>query len=118
AEAAHARYGFNDFKLKGGVLRGEAEMEVVTALAKRFPRARITLDPNGAWRLADAIALCRGKQNVLAYAEDPCGAENGVSGRQIMAEFRRATGLPTATNMVATDWPQLADALVLQAIDI
>jgi glucarate dehydratase len=27
AEAAHARYGFNDFKLKGGVLAGEAEME-------------------------------------------------------------------------------------------
>ncbi len=24
AEAAHARYGFNDFKLKGGVLAGEA----------------------------------------------------------------------------------------------
>ena len=32
AEAAHARYGFNDFKLKGGVLRGEEEIEAVTAL--------------------------------------------------------------------------------------
>lgn len=38
AEAAKARYGFNDFKLKGGVLRGEEEMEAVTALAERFPR--------------------------------------------------------------------------------
>ncbi|MEE4463041.1 glucarate dehydratase, partial [Azotobacter chroococcum] len=36
AEAAHARYGFQDFKLKGGVLRGEAEIEAVTALAERF----------------------------------------------------------------------------------
>jgi glucarate dehydratase len=35
-----------------------------------------------------------------------------------MAEFRRATGLPTATNMVATDWRQLAHALALQAVDI
>ncbi|MGY8716414.1 MAG: enolase C-terminal domain-like protein, partial [Verrucomicrobiia bacterium] len=31
---------------------------------------------------------------------------------------RQATGLPTATNMVATDWPQLEDALRLQAVDI
>jgi glucarate dehydratase len=118
AEAAHERYGFNDFKLKGGVLRGAEEMEAVTALAKRFPKARITLDPNGAWSLQEAVALCRDQHKVLAYAEDPCGAENGKSGHEIMAEFRRATGLPTATNMVATDWAQLAEALRLKAIDI
>jgi glucarate dehydratase len=118
AEAAHARYGFNDFKLKGGVLSGVQEMEAATALARRFPKARITLDPNGAWSLAEAISLCRNQRHVLAYAEDPCGAENGLSGREVMAEFRRATGLPTATNMVATDWQQLADALLLRAIDI
>src|SRR3546814_12597245 len=35
-----------------------------------------------------------------------------------MAEFRRATGLPTATNMIATDWRQMAHALSLQAVDI
>lgn len=87
AEAAYQRYGFNDFKLKGGVLRGEEEIEAVTALAERFPQARITLDPNGAWSLAEAIHLCRDQHRVLAYAEDPCGAENGYSGREIMAEF-------------------------------
>ena len=118
AEAAHARYGFNDFKLKGGVLAGAEEMEAITALAKRFPKARITLDPNGAWSLDEAVSLCRDQLTVLAYAEDPCGSENGLSGREVMAEFRRATGLPTATNMVATDWPQLADASRLKAIDI
>jgi glucarate dehydratase len=118
AEATHARYGFNDFKLKGGVLAGEVEMQAIVALKARFPQARITLDPNGAWSLAEAVRLCRGRSDVLAYAEDPCGAENGKSGREIMAEFRRATGLPTATNMVATDWPQLADAVRLQAVDI
>ncbi|ENA29828.1 MULTISPECIES: glucarate dehydratase [Pseudomonas] len=118
AEAAHARYGFNDFKLKGGVLRGEEEMEAVTALAERFPEARITLDPNGAWSLKEAIALCRDKHDVLAYAEDPCGAEDGYSGREVMAEFRRATGLPTATNMIATDWRQMGHAIQLQSVDI
>jgi glucarate dehydratase len=118
AVAAHARYGFNDFKLKGGVLSGAQEMEAVTALAKRFSKARITLDPNGAWSLAEAVSLCKNKNHILAYAEDPCGAENGLSGREVMAEFRRATGLPVATNMVATDWTQLVDALRLKAIDI
>lgn len=118
AEATHERYGFNDFKLKGGVLSGEAEMEAVIALHERFPQARITLDPNGAWSLAEAVRLCRDKHGVLAYAEDPCGAENGFSGREAMAEFRRATGLPTATNMVATDWRQMAHSIQLQSVDI
>ena len=118
AEAAHERYGFQDFKLKGGVLDGEQEMAAVTALARRFPQARITLDPNGAWSLDEAIALCKDKHDVLAYAEDPCGAEDGYSGREVMAEFRRATRLPTATNMIATDWRQLVDALRLHAVDI
>ncbi|WP_247893329.1 glucarate dehydratase [Azospirillum endophyticum] len=118
AEAAHERYGFNDFKLKGGVLRGEEEIEAVTALARRFPQARVTLDPNGAWSLEEAIRLCKGKGDVLAYAEDPCGAERGYSGREVMAEFRRATGLPTATNMIATDWRQMGHAIQLQSVDI
>jgi glucarate dehydratase len=118
AEAAHAKYGFRDFKLKGGVLRGEQEVEAVLALHQRFPQARTTLDPNGGWRLADAVRLLRDLHGVIAYAEDPCGAEDGFSGREVLAEFRRATGLPTATNMVATDWRQLAHALSLQAVDI
>ena len=118
AEATQARYGFNDFKLKGGVFEGEAEMEAIGALHERFPDARVTLDPNGAWSLAEALRLCRDKHGVLAYAEDPCGAENGYSGREVMAEFRRATGLPTATNMIATDWRQMAHSIQLQSVDI
>jgi len=118
AEAAYDRYGFKDFKLKGGVLSGDAEIEAVTALAERFPEARVTLDPNGAWSLKEAVRLCRDQHHVLAYAEDPCGAENGYSGREVMAEFRRATGLPTATNMIATDWRQMGHAIQLQSVDI
>ncbi|MBP2638392.1 MAG: Glucarate dehydratase [Firmicutes bacterium] len=118
AEAASERYGFNDFKLKGGVMRGSEEMEAVSALAARFPGARITLDPNGAWSLDEAITLVKNHPNVLSYAEDPCGPENGYSGREIMAEFKRATGLSTATNMVATDWRQMGHSLQLHAVDI
>jgi len=118
AEAAHARYGFADFKLKGGVLQGEREMEAVDALAERFPAARITIDPNGAWPLEEAVRLCIPRRHRLAYVEDPCGAERGLSGREVMAEFRRATGLRTATNMIATDWRELSHAIQAGAVDI
>jgi glucarate dehydratase len=118
AEATHDHYGFRDFKLKGGVFSGEEEIAAVTSLAERFPEARITIDPNGAWSLAESISLCKNLGHILAYAEDPCGAEHGFSGREIMAEFRKATKLPTATNMVATDWRQMTHTILLGAVDI
>jgi glucarate dehydratase len=118
AEASQALYGFKDFKLKGGVLEGKEEVKAIRALAERFPDSRITLDPNGAWSLEEAVSLCKDLHGVLAYAEDPCGAENGYSGREVMAEFRRRTGLPTATNMIATDWRQMGHTISLQSVDI
>ncbi len=118
AEAAQERYGFADFKLKGGVLAGDEEADVVTALAERFPDARVTLDPNGGWLLEDAVRIGRRLRGVLAYAEDPCGAEGRFSGREVMAEFRRRTGLQTATNMIATDWREMAHAVRENSVDI
>ncbi|ANC31894.1 enolase C-terminal domain-like protein [Isoptericola dokdonensis] len=118
AEAAQERYGFTDFKLKGGVQAGDLEVDAVVALKERFPDARITLDPNGGWLLDEAVRLGRRMRGVVAYAEDPCGAEGRFSGREVMAEFRRATGLPTATNMIATDWREMAHAVREHAVDI
>ena len=118
AEAAHERYGFRDFKLKGGVLPAWDEVDAIKALAERFPDARVTLDPNGAWLLDEAIEVGRALGGVLAYAEDPVGAEGAYSGREVMAEFKRATGLPTATNMIATDWRELGHTIRSNAVDI
>ncbi len=118
AEAAQKRYGFKDFKLKGGVQSGDLEVDAVIALKQRFPEARITLDPNGGWLLKDAIRLGKRMQGIVAYAEDPCGAEGKFSGREVVAEFRRATGLQTATNMIATDWREMSHAVRTNAVDI
>ncbi|MEO6014388.1 MAG: enolase C-terminal domain-like protein [Devosia sp.] len=118
AEAAEGRYGFRDIKLKGSVLAGEREAEAIVALAERFPQARLTIDPNGAWSLDEAVRIATQLKPVLSYAEDPCGAEAGYSGREILAEFRRETGVRVATNMIATDWRQLGHAIQLGAIDI
>ena len=118
AKAAHEKYGFQDFKLKGGVLPGNEEMDVIRALTKAFPEARIDLDPNGGWLLEQAVEYVKGMKGILTYCEDPCGAEGVYSGREIMSEFRRRTGFPTATNMIATDWREVSHSLESQAVDI
>lgn len=118
AKAAYERYGFKDFKLKGGVLRGEEEAECIRALHDAFPEARLTLDPNGAWKLDEAVRVLDPIKHLLSYAEDPCGQEESYSGRETMAEFKKRTGLPTATNMIATDFKQLQYAVQLDSVDI
>ncbi|MES3025752.1 MAG: enolase C-terminal domain-like protein [Pseudomonadota bacterium] len=118
ADAAVARYGFRDFKLKGGVMAPEDELRAVAEIKRRHPGGSVTVDPNGAWSLAQAVEVCKGQGHLLAYAEDPCGPEHGYSGRETMAEFRRATGIRTATNMVATDWRQMGHSYLLGAVDI
>ena len=96
AQAVHEKYGVSNFKLKGGVLPGEEEMEALRALKKAFPAARINIDPNGAWSLDEAIRLCRPMRDVITYVEDPCGPEAGYSGREIMREFKNVVQLPAA----------------------
>lgn len=118
AEAATEQYGFCDFKLKGGVHSGEVEVATVEALLARFPQARVTVDPNASWSLDEAIRFGKQLAGKVPYLEDPCGAEQGYSGRETLAEFRRATGVAVATNMIANDWRQLNHALQLNAIDI
>lgn len=118
AKAAFDRYGFRDFKLKGGVLRGEEEADCIRALHEAFPEARLTLDPNGAWTLDEAVRVLTPIRDLLSYAEDPCGQEESYSGRETMAEFKKRTGLATATNMIATDFKQLQYAVQLNAVDI
>lgn len=118
AKAAVERYGFKDLKLKGGVLDGKEEIKAIKALKEAFPNARITLDPNGAWSLDEAVELCKNMHGILTYVEDPCGAENGFSSREVMSEFILRTGLPTATNMVATDWRQMRHSVHLNSVTI
>ena len=35
-----------------------------------------------------------------------------------MAEFRRGSGMPTATNMIDTDWREMAHCIALNSVDI
>ena len=40
------------------------------------------------------------------------------SGREIMAEFRQESGMPTATNMIDTDWREMRHCIALRSVDI
>ncbi|MEI2699532.1 MAG: enolase C-terminal domain-like protein [Microthrixaceae bacterium] len=106
AEAAQARYGFQRLQAQGRRARAATRRSRRSrALARALPgRADHARSQRRLARSTTRSRLCRDLHGVLAYAEDPCGAEGGFSGREVMAEFRRATGLPTATNMIATDW--------------
>ncbi len=118
AQAAYDRYGFKTFKLKGGVFSGEKEVKTIKALHEAFPDAKLDLDPNGAWSLKESLKYAEELKGILTYAEDPCGAEEGFSGREILAEFQQATRIPTATNMVDTDWRQMKHSLTLNSVSI
>lgn len=118
AQVLQEKYGFRNFKLKGGVLAGAEEMEAIKALKKAYPDGRINIDPNGAWSLDEAIKICKPMEGILTYIEDPCGPEAGYSSREIMAEFKNAVNLPVATNMIATDWRQFYHVAALKAVDI
>ena len=118
AKATAEKYGFEDFKLKGGVFEPEEEYEAVAAIKKAFPNARVDLDPNGCWSLEKSLEMAPKFKEILAYIEDPCGAENGFSGREVMAEFRQESGMFTATNMIDTDWRQMRHCIELKAVDI
>ena len=74
AEAAHERYGFNDFKLKGGVLRGEEEVEAITALHERFPTG---------------ARHARPERRLAAEGRDPPDARHARRGRLCRRSVRR-----------------------------
>lgn len=112
------KYGFQNFKLKGGVFEGKEEIKTIRALKEALPEARINIDPNGAWSLKEAIEITKDLHGILTYAEDPCGPEGGYSSREILCEYKNATHFPVATNMVATDWRQFYHAASLRAVDI
>ncbi len=118
AQAVNEQYGISNFKLKAGVFEGFYEMETIRAIKKAFPESRVNIDPNACWSLDQAIAYCKDASAYLAYAEDPCGPEDGYSGREILREFKNATGCRVATNMVTVNMRQLYHTISLGSVDI
>jgi glucarate dehydratase len=112
AQRIVADYGFTALKLKGGVLPPDDEIAAVLALREAFPGHPLRIDPNGAWSVETSLHVADALSDVLEYLEDP------TPGLERMAEVRRRTSLPLATNMCVVAFAHIADAVRLGAIDI
>ncbi len=86
-----------------GVVGGEQEVEAVTALARRFPQARVTLDPNGGWLLKDAIRLGQRMRIVAAFEWGRRCAHDLAAVRALFqtAQVIQFVKKPSLTEMVA-----------------
>jgi glucarate dehydratase len=118
AAASADRYGFRDFKLKGGAMHPDRETAAALAIKRLFPHARVALAPDGAWPLAQATDACRRASGMLAYVEDPCRGEHGRAGGDVMADFKHATGIPTATGLTSADWQHMAHSYLPGTVEM
>ncbi|MGO2469926.1 MAG: enolase C-terminal domain-like protein, partial [Microbacterium gubbeenense] len=105
-------YGFGALKLKGGVFEPDQEIVAVLALREAFPDMPLRIDPNGAWTVDTSIRVADSLKDVLEYLEDP------TNSLEAMAEVRRHTNLPLATNMWVVAFDHITEAVRLGAIDI
>jgi glucarate dehydratase len=105
-------YGFGSIKLKAGALAPDAEADCLIALRKAFPDHPLRIDPNANWSLPTSIRIAARLGTLLEYYEDP------TPGLEGMANLHKATGLPLATNMVVTSFPEFRKSIALNAVQI
>src|SRR5690606_6376791 len=105
-------HGFGSIKLKAGALDPDHEVACLKALRRAFPHHPLRIDPNGNWSLETALRMAQALDGDLEYYEDP------TPGLEGMAELHRRTGLPLATNMVVTEWPELRRSVELNSVQI
>jgi glucarate dehydratase len=116
------QYGFQEIKLKGGVLDPQVEVETIRELRAEFgANVPLRIDPNCAWSVDTSTWVGESLREELSgggYLEDPCpGIEN-------MSEVRkrlRTNGLdtPLASNVAVTqfaDVPQARDCDGVQIV--
>nr|WP_276321742.1 enolase C-terminal domain-like protein [Saccharolobus shibatae] len=113
AEMIVRRYGFTSIKLKAGVFKPEHEIDVVKALAEKFPQAVFRIDPNGGWNLSQAINVAKSLNGIrIEYFEDPVWTMEGLRA------FKQATGYTVATNTVATRFEDVPNVFLRNAVDV
>jgi glucarate dehydratase len=107
------KYGFRSLKFKGGVLHPDKEIEALQAMRAAMPDAPLRIDPNAAWSVETAVRVAKAIEPLkMEYFEDPSPGLDG------MAEVRKQTKLPLATNMVVTRMEHIAPAFKRESIDV
>lgn len=114
-------YGFEEIKLKGGVLEPAEEIATIRELRAAFgPRAPLRIDPNCAWSVDTSLQVGEALIEELSgggYLEDPCPTLEG------MGEVRRRLLVkdihtPQASNVAVTSFADVPKARDLDAVQI
>lgn len=112
AQEFYAQYGFKSWKLKGGVLEPELEVETILKLREVFPNHGLRIDPMGAWTVPTARKVVSQLDGVLEYLEDPC------RGMDAMAELSAQIDMPLATNLIVVEFEEVIEAVKKDAVQI
>ena len=114
-------YGFQEIKLKGGVLDPAEEIATIRALRAEFgPTVPLRIDPNCAWSIDTSVEIGVALKDELSgggYLEDPCAELAG------MAEVRRRLQVQDihtefASNVAVTTFADVVQARDLEAVQI
>ncbi|WP_275263759.1 enolase C-terminal domain-like protein [Jiangella asiatica] len=108
-----AATGCTTIKFKAGSAAWAEDVAVTLALRDRFRDHQLRVDPNAVWSLGTSLrAAAQLAEADLEWLEDP------VLGIEGMSQVTARGGIPTATNMCLTDWPELPAAVAAHAVDV
>lgn len=114
AREFHARCGFTSWKVKGGVLEPELDVETMPRLPEALSGHGLRIDPMRASTVPRALkavdALGGTEAGVLHYLEDP------VPAKAAMAELSAQTGMPLATKRAVVEFEQPIEAVKTGAV--
>jgi glucarate dehydratase len=106
-------HGFTAFKVKGGVLPPDEEIETIRQMRRALgPQARLRLDPNSIWTVETSIRVGKALEGDLEYLEDP------TRGMEGMAAVQKALATPLSTNAVVTRFEHVPEAVRTGAVQV
>jgi glucarate dehydratase len=115
------RYGFQEIKLKGGVLEPGIEIETIRELRSGFGGGvPLRIDPNCAWSVATSVAVGEALRDELSgggYLEDPCPELEGM-GEVRKRLLAKNIATPQASNVAVTQFSDVPRARDLDAVQI
>ena len=107
------KHGFRSVKFKGGVLDPDREVEALKLMRSKWPNDPLRIDPNAAWGVPTSIRIAKLIEPLgMEYYEDPTPGFDG------MAEVRKHTRIPLATNMIVVGPEGVPEAFRKGSIDV
>ncbi|MCC7234373.1 MAG: hypothetical protein IT163_03670 [Bryobacterales bacterium] len=116
-----AKYGFEEIKLKGGVLDPDQEIDTIRRLRAEFgPKYPLRIDPNCAWSVETSLKVGESLVEELSgggYLEDPTASLEGM-GAVRRGLLSKGIETPLASNVATTCFEHLHPARNHDAVQV